>query len=53
MQWDEVPSAERGYASRAVRLDLTRLRPGRYRVQLTATATGKPAATSTRDIDVQ
>ena len=52
LQWDEVPAAVGGIASRAVRLDLSRLRQGRYRVSLTATSR-HGAATAIREIEVR
>jgi hypothetical protein len=37
-QWHETPSVAGGIASRGLVVDLTRLQPGRYRVQLTLTS---------------
>ena len=52
LQWDEVPQPVGGMAARAVKLDLSRLRPGHYRISLTARArTG--AATTIREIQVR
>ena len=53
VQWEEVPDVEHGYASRLVRVDLSRLRAGRYRMQLTAIARGEAPATSAREIEVR
>jgi hypothetical protein len=53
VQWEEVPLVENGIAARDVRVDLSRLRTGRYRVQLTVVAAGEPPATSTRQIEVR
>jgi hypothetical protein len=53
VQWEEVPLVENGIAARDVRVDLSRLRTGRYRMQLTVSAAGDPPATSTRLIDVR
>ena len=38
VQWQEVPSAVNGVASRGVTVDLSRLKPGRYSVRLTLTS---------------
>jgi hypothetical protein len=53
VQWQEVPTVVEGVAARDVRIDLSRLRPGRYRMQLTLQVPGEPIATSTRTIDVR
>jgi hypothetical protein len=53
VQWEEVPALVDGIAGRDVRVDLSRLRTGRYRVQLTLLAPGEPAAISTREIQVR
>ena len=53
VQWQEVPQVENGIAARDVRVDLSRLRTGRYRMQLTVLAVGDPPATSTRFIEVR
>jgi hypothetical protein len=52
LQWDEVPEPVGGTAPRSVRLDLSRLRSGHYRVSLTARARDA-AATAIREIDVR
>jgi hypothetical protein len=52
LQWDEVPEPVGGIAARSVRLDLSRLRSGHYRVSLTARARDA-AATTIREIDVR
>jgi len=36
IQWEEVPQRANGIAGRGVRVDLSRLRSGRYRIRLTA-----------------
>lgn len=52
IEWSEAPSVVDGIASRALKLDLSKLRSGKYRVQLTVTpATGWPA-TSERRIEI-
>ena len=52
LQWDEVPEPASGIAGRGVRLDLSRLRSGHYRISLTARARGGDA-TATREIEVR
>jgi hypothetical protein len=49
LQWDEVPEQHDGIASRGVRIDLSRLRSGTYRLAVTA-ATRNATATTERDI---
>ena len=53
VQWQEVPQRVNGVAGRGVRVDLSRLRPGRYRLQLAVEASGDPTVTSVREIDVR
>lgn len=53
IQWQEVPQRTNGIAGRGVRVDVSRLRAGRYRMQLTVNATGETSAVSTREIDVR
>jgi hypothetical protein len=53
IQWQEVPQRTNGVAGRGVRVDVSRLRAGRYRMQLTVNAAGEPAAVATRQIDVR
>ena len=52
LQWDEVPEQIDGRAARGLRLDLSRLRAGRYRVSLTARARDG-TATTVREIEVR
>ncbi|HTJ24012.1 MAG TPA: hypothetical protein VL383_16520 [Gemmatimonadaceae bacterium] len=52
LQWDEVPEQVDGRAARGLRLDLSRLRAGRYRVSLTARA-HDGTATTVREIEVR
>jgi hypothetical protein len=54
LQWDEVPelTGSDRIAARGVRLDLSRLRSGHYRVSLTARGAAGTAA-ATREIDVR
>jgi hypothetical protein len=53
IQWQEVPRPSDGIAPRSVRLDLTHLRNGRYRMELTASVDGEAPATSVREIVVR
>lgn len=53
VQWQEVPLRVNGVAGRGVRVDLSRLRSGRYRLQLAVEATGEPVVTTQREIDVR
>jgi hypothetical protein len=53
LQWDEVPSQSAdGIAARGVRVDLTRLRPGRYLMRLLASPRDGREAVATREIVV-
>jgi hypothetical protein len=53
IQWEEVPQQTRGFAGRSLRVDLSRLRSGRYRMQLTASTRGESPATVEREIEVR
>ncbi|HET8830597.1 MAG TPA: hypothetical protein VFN86_00890, partial [Casimicrobiaceae bacterium] len=53
IQWEEVPRRADGIAGRGVRVDLSRLRAGRYRMQLTASVSGEAPVTALRDVDVR
>jgi hypothetical protein len=53
IQWQEVPQRTDGIAPRGVRLDLSRLRSGRYHVALTALADGAPPAVAERQIELR
>jgi len=53
VQWQEVPQRVNDIAGRGVRVDLSRLRAGRYRMQLAVEAEGEPMVTSVREIDVR
>ena len=50
VQWAEVPDRGTGIASRGVAVDLSRLAPGRYRVQLTVTPALSTPVISAREI---
>ncbi|HEX4682234.1 MAG TPA: hypothetical protein VH277_05985 [Gemmatimonadaceae bacterium] len=52
IQWDEVPLQHDGVAPRAVRLDLSRLRHGRYRVTVSAMPDGEAAVEAVRYVVV-
>src|SRR5262249_23642636 len=53
IQWDEVPLQRNGIAGRGVRVDLSRLRGGPYRMQLASPAASGPAVLASRDITVR
>jgi hypothetical protein len=53
VQWQEVPRSADGIASRSVQLDLTQLKNGRYRMELTATVDGEPPVIAWREIVVR
>jgi hypothetical protein len=53
IQWTEVPQRRGDIAGRGVRVDLSRLRAGRYRVELSAATDGGGSATTFREIEVR
>jgi hypothetical protein len=53
LQWTEVPQRRNDIAGRGVRVDLSRLRAGRYRVELAATTDGGSTATTRREVEVR
>ena len=53
VQWDESPSVVDGIAARGVQLDLSRLRAGRFHLELTISAPDGQFARSARDIEVR
>jgi hypothetical protein len=53
IQWDEVPQPVNGIASRAVRLDLSRLRGGRYHIEVSMTIDGEVPVVASRDVEVR
>lgn len=53
VQWDEVPLQRNGIAGRGVRVDLSRLRAGRYRMQLSIAADDGASVVSSRDVSVR
>ena len=52
LQWEDAPRTANGILGRGVRVDLSRLRSGKYRLTLTATAR-EGSATSFREIEVR
>jgi hypothetical protein len=52
LQWQDAPRSVNGILGRGVRVDLSRLRGGKYRLTLTAT-TREGTATSSREIEVR
>jgi hypothetical protein len=53
LEWQERAQPADGIAPRGIRLDLGRLRAGRYRLELTTTARDGTVATTSREIDVR
>lgn len=53
VQWEEVPQRVNEIAGRGVRVDLSRLRPGHYRIQVLVTIDGEAPVTAERDVLVQ
>ena len=52
LQWDDAPRTVNGILGRGVKVDLSRLRAGKYRLTLTAT-TRDGSATASREIEVR
>jgi hypothetical protein len=53
LQWDEVAQPNHGVAGRGVRVDLSRLRGGRYVITLDVAARGSDRASSTKEIVIR
>jgi hypothetical protein len=53
IQWTEVPQRRGDIAGRGVRVDLSRLRTGHYRVELSAATDGGGSATTHREVEVR
>lgn len=53
VQWTEVPRQRDGIAGRGVRVDLSRLRGGRYRMTLSARVDGATEVVSSREIEIR
>jgi hypothetical protein len=52
VNWQEAPDAKDGIASRAVAVDLSSLKPGRYRVRLSLTPGSELPLVAVREIEV-
>ena len=52
LQWREVPSIAGGIASRGVTVDLSRLKPGQYRMRLTLTSGTELPVVTERSIEI-
>lgn len=53
VQWSEMPEERHGVAGRGVRVDLSRLRGGRYRVELRVATDNGDEAVAIREIEVR
>jgi hypothetical protein len=53
VQWDEVPQQRNGIAGRGIRVDLSRLHPGRYRMQLSIATDDGASVVTSRDVTVR
>ena len=53
IQWDEVPIQTNGIAGRGVRVDVSQLRAGHYRMQLMVEVAGGLSALRERQIEVR
>jgi hypothetical protein len=53
VQWSEVPVERHGLAGRGVRVDLSGLRGGRYRLELLVSTDGGEEAVAAREIEVK
>ena len=53
IQWSEMPEHRNGVAGRGVRVDLSRLRDGRYRVELGVITRSGERAVSSREIEIR
>jgi hypothetical protein len=53
IQWQETARVTNGISARGRRVDLSRIRSGRYRMQLRVTADDGSTATATREIEVR
>jgi hypothetical protein len=52
VRWQEVPKRDNGIATRAITIDLSALRAGRYRMQLMVTADDGGTAVSERFVEL-
>jgi hypothetical protein len=53
VQWDEVPQQRNGIAARGVRVDLSRLHAGRYRMQLSIATDDGASVVASREVTVR
>ena len=53
IQWQEVPQTLNGIAGRGVRVDVSQLRSGKYKLQLAVETTGGKTSSTTKEIEVR
>ena len=53
LHWEEVPQEVNGVAARDLRLDLSTLRAGRYRIELSLTTRTADSAVASREIELR
>ena len=53
IQWQEVPQTINGIAGRGVRVDVSQLRSGKYKLQLAVETTGGKTSSTTKEIEVK
>lgn len=53
VQWSEMPEHKNGIAGRGVRVDLSRLRAGRYRIELRIATENGDVAVTTRNVEIR
>ncbi|HEX3868359.1 MAG TPA: hypothetical protein VHV78_16455 [Gemmatimonadaceae bacterium] len=53
VQWDDVPEIANGVGSRGVKIDVSQLRPSRYRLRVSVDAPGELSAISEREIEIR
>jgi hypothetical protein len=53
VQWSEMPEHRNGIAGRGVRVDLSRLRAGRYRIELRIATENGDVAVTTRNVEIR
>ena len=53
IQWQEVPQTVNGIAGRGVRVDVSQLRSGKYKLQLAVETTGGKTSSATKEIEVR
>jgi hypothetical protein len=52
LRWKDQPDRGARVSPRVMRLDISRLRPGRYHIRLTVTHPGEPPQLATREVEV-